>query len=108
MAGFYRAKYTVASPELESAINDSKDSYVLVTHFEPSNARQAFPCFDEPNLKARFQLEIELSECQEVLSNTSVLSICGGKQPGMKRVVFEKTPVMSTYVSFTFRVHYIH
>lgn len=108
MTGFYRAKYDAAPPEFESAIGDSKESYVLVTHFEPSNARKAFPCFDEPNLKARFQLEIEVPECQEVLSNTSVQLICAGEQPGMKRVVFSKTPVMSTYVSFALRLQYNH
>jgi aminopeptidase N len=108
MTGFYRAKYAAASLEFGSAIGDSKDSYVLVTHFEPSNARQAFPCFDEPNLKARFQLEIELPERQEVLSNTSVRSTWAGEQPGMKRVLFEKTPVMSTYVSPPLHLHCIH
>lgn len=72
---------------------------MLVTHFEPCDARRAFPCFDEPHLKASFQLEVELPEQQEVLSNMPILSISPGTQHGFKRVLFEKTPVMSTYVS---------
>lgn len=99
LEGFYRAKYDVAAPSTPSTVHDGKDSYMLVTHFEPCNARAAFPCFDEPHLKATFDLEIELPINQEVLSNMPLLSTIPGSTPELKRVVFEQTPVMSTYVS---------
>ena len=32
--------------------------YIGTTQFQPTGARQAFPCFDEPSLKAKFKLSI--------------------------------------------------
>lgn len=98
LEGFYRAKYDAAALSTPSTVHDGKDSYMLVTHFEPCNARTAFPCFDEPHLKATFDLEIELPIEQEALSNMPLSSTISGSKPGLKRVVFEQTPVMSTYV----------
>ena len=98
LGGFYRAKYDRASPPSPFAVQDGEDSYMLVTHFEPCEARTAFPCFDEPRLKATFDLEIELSRAQEVLSNMPILRTSPGTQSDLKRVTFDRTPVMSTYV----------
>ncbi|KAF7593156.1 hypothetical protein BBP40_011869 [Aspergillus hancockii] len=72
--------------------------YMLSTQFESCDARRAFPCFDEPNLKATFDFEIEVPEGQTALSNMSVKSQRKGSNPGLKVVSFETTPVMSTYL----------
>lgn len=98
MSGFYRAKYDSPYHPTPSTICDGENYYMLATHFEPCDARRAFPCFDEPHLKASFQLEVELPEGQEVLSNMSTASVSPGQKDGLKKVVFESTPVMSTYV----------
>jgi aminopeptidase N len=99
MAGFYRSKY---KPTGEASADTPKEDdfyYMLSTQFESCDARRAFPCFDEPNLKSTFDFEIEVPKGQTALSNMPVLSERDGSKPGLKFVTFEKTPVMSTYVS---------
>lgn len=67
------------------------------TQFESCDARRAFPCFDEPNLKATFDFGIEIPEDQVALSNMPEKDVKQGKN-GRKVVAFERTPLMSTYL----------
>lgn len=99
MARFYRSKYT---PAVEPSADTPKEGdfyYMLSTQFESCDARRAFPCFDEPNLKSTFDFEVEVPKGQIALSNMPVKSERDGAKPGLKFVTFERTPVMSTYVS---------
>lgn len=43
--------------------------YLATTHFEPTDARAAFPCLDEPALKARFEVIIIREENYTALAN---------------------------------------
>ena len=98
MAGFYRSKY---KPTVEPSPGTAKvgdEYYMFSTQFEACDARRAFPCFDEPNLKATFEFEIEIPEDQVVLSNMPEKATRKGSKNGLKVVSFEKTPPMSTYV----------
>jgi len=79
MAGFYRSKYKPAVTPAASVAKDDEYHYMFSTHFEACNARQAFPCFDEPNLKATFDFEIEIPEGQVALSNMPEKSVVEGK-----------------------------
>ncbi|KAJ4288837.1 hypothetical protein N0V88_007166 [Collariella sp. IMI 366227] len=97
MAGFYRAQYKPAAPAAASVPRDDEFHYMLSTQFESCDARRAFPCFDEPNLKATFDFAIEIPEDQVALSNMpakETKSVEGGK----KLISFERSPVMSTYL----------
>ena len=87
MVGFYRSKYK----------HGEEDKYMLVTQFEAVDCRRCFPCFDEPALKATFSITIICDADLTCLSNMGILEehIEDG---GMKRVKFEKTPIMSTYL----------
>ena len=69
------------------------------TQFEACEARRAFPCFDEPNLKASFEFEVEIPDDLVALSNMPEKTVTKGRKDGLKKVAFEKTPAMSTYVS---------
>lgn len=102
MAGFYRSKYKPAVPAAPSVAKDDEFHYMLSTQFESCDARRAFPCFDEPNLKATFDFEIEIPEDQTALSNMPEKGVKKSKKEGLKVVAFEKTPIMSTYVSICF------
>ena len=68
------------------------------TQFESSDARRAFPCFDEPNLKASFDFEIEIPDDLVALSNMPEKETRKSKKEGHQVVVFERSPVMSTYL----------
>jgi aminopeptidase N len=99
MAGFYRSKYKPVADPSPDTPKEGDFHYMLSTQFESCDARRAFPCFDEPNLKATFDFEIEVPKGQTALSNMSVKSEREGSNSALKVVSFETTPVMSTYVS---------
>lgn len=46
--------------------------FLATTHFEPTYARSAFPCFDEPQLKARFRMSIFRDRFHIALFNTPI------------------------------------
>ncbi len=88
LRGFYRSRFT--DP-------DGNDHWLATTHFESTDARRAFPCFDEPDLKAVFSVALEVDEKLLAVSNgaeTSVRFLGDGR----KRVEFEDTIIMSTYL----------
>ena len=78
---------------------------MLFTFFQPCDARRAFPCFDEPALKASFELSIEIPDDQVALSNMPVerTTVASSPDEKWKVVKFERSPVMSTYL-FTWAV----
>ncbi|RKP16781.1 aminopeptidase 2, partial [Rozella allomycis CSF55] len=88
MAGFYRSAYTDE--------NGAK-KFMAVTQFEATDARRAFPCFDEPALKATFSITMQVEKEITALSNMNVVEMKDVGE-GKVDVVFAKTPVMSTYL----------
>ncbi|KAK5163609.1 uncharacterized protein LTR77_010558 [Saxophila tyrrhenica] len=97
MAGFYRSKYKPAVEPAKGVAKDEDGHYMFSTQFESSDARRAFPCFDEPNLKATFDFSIEIPDDLCALSNMPEKETRKSKD-GHKIVSFEKSPVMSTYL----------
>ncbi|KAL3276182.1 hypothetical protein HHI36_020900 [Cryptolaemus montrouzieri] len=87
MKGFYRSKYTSPSGE---------ERYGAVTQFEPTDARQCFPCWDEPALKATFNITLTVPKDLTALSNMPVKSTTENKET--MTYVFDKSPIMSTYL----------
>lgn len=97
MAGFYRSLYKPVVEPAEGVPRDGDYHVMFSTVFESSDARRAFPCFDEPNLKATFDLSIEIPQDLVGLSNMPEKQTKDGKS-GRKIVSFERSPVMSTYL----------
>ncbi|KAI8943585.1 hypothetical protein NX059_001579 [Plenodomus lindquistii] len=98
MAGFYRSKYKPKGDVPASVAKDDEFHYMFSTQFESCDARRAFPCFDEPNLKATFDVELEVPTDQIALSNMPEKEIKPSKRDGFHTVVFERSPIMSTYL----------
>ncbi len=90
LVGFYRSSYTV----------DGETRYLAVTQFEATDARRAFPCLDEPNLKANFTIKLGRKEAMTAASN---MPVEGNPVPvdgkdGYVLDTFLETPKMSTYL----------
>jgi len=67
------------------------------TKFEPTYARQAFPCFDEPNIKATYSISIVHDKNLNAISNGVEI----GKEmvsDTLVKTTFSKTVEMSTYL----------
>ena len=88
--GFYRSTARVPGR--------SGESVLAVTQFEPTDARRAFPCWDEPTFKAVFEVTLVVDEGLAALSNSRVI----GEQPvpgREKRAVrFAPTIPLPTYL----------
>lgn len=69
---------------------------LLATQFESHHAREVFPCIDEPEAKATFDLTLRTAPGETVIANTPIKT---QKNAGDKLVTtFETTPHMSTYL----------
>jgi puromycin-sensitive aminopeptidase len=68
------------------------------TQFEATDARRAFPCFDEPACKARFAMSVTVPADLVAISNGRALREEAGPEAGTKTVTFATTPRMSTYL----------
>jgi alanyl aminopeptidase len=66
------------------------------TQFEADAAREAFPCWDEPEFKIPFQLTVLAPAGDDVVSNTPVESTT--TTGGEKTVVFRRTPPLPSYL----------
>jgi len=89
LKGFYRSKHG--------------EKWILTTQFEATSARMAFPCFDEPSLKAEFAVTIVCPKELQALSCMPEVKLSEEEKmknvpKGFVRHKFQRTPVMSTYL----------
>ncbi len=77
-------------------LKEDREWYVY-SQFEPTDARRAFPCFDEPSFKVPWQMTLHVPKDDLALSNTPVQS--ESKEPnGMKMVRFKPSPPLPSYL----------
>jgi len=89
LTGFYRSTYQDG---------DGTAQVIGTTHFEATDARRAFPCWDEPDLKAVFAITLVVKEGLAAVSNGPEVdreSLDGGRM----RIRFADTMKMSTYLA---------
>ncbi|KAK3776842.1 hypothetical protein RRG08_024616 [Elysia crispata] len=91
LRGVYYSKYS----------RNGTDKYMLTTQFQPTDARRAFPCFDEPGLKATFNITLVRPDYLKSLSNMPIIdNSTSFIEDGITYVkdVYQKSPRMSTYL----------
>jgi aminopeptidase N len=76
---------------------ENGDKYA-VTQFEATDARRAFPSFDEPAYKATFDVTVIADKRHTAISNGKVVSDTPGPGEGKRTVHFATTPRMSSYL----------
>jgi tricorn protease interacting factor F2/3 len=88
LGGIYLSKYK----------DKEEEKYLITTQFEPIEARKAFPCFDDPDKKATFDLTLIFPKDLKAISNTLPIKeeILGEK----KKIIFETSSKMSTYLLY--------
>jgi aminopeptidase N len=74
---------------------EDKSEYIY-TLFVPSDASTAFPCFDQPDLKARFQLNMSTLTAWNVISNTGADTVTRNGTNSFWH--FRETEPISTYL----------
>uniref|UniRef100_A0A8C7L8A7 Aminopeptidase n=1 Tax=Oncorhynchus kisutch TaxID=8019 RepID=A0A8C7L8A7_ONCKI len=84
--GFYRSTYRTSTGETRTLAS---------THFEPTSARMAFPCFDEPSFKANYSISIRRSPAHTALSNMPVVMVL---DDGLMEDRFAVSVRMSSYL----------
>lgn len=88
LLGFYRSQYK----------QGSRTKFLATSQFEAADARRAFPCWDEPQAKATFDITIVAESKFDAISNMPVES--KKRIHGRTAYKFKRTPVMSTYLVY--------
>ena len=86
--GFYRSSYED---------ENGNQKIMACTQFEPTDARRAFPCWDEPEIKSTFEIMLSVPKEMEAISNMPITKE-EASDNNYKKVYFDKTPIMSTYL----------
>ncbi|WP_431941529.1 aminopeptidase N [Nocardia grenadensis] len=84
-------EYSHTGEGLHRFVDPADDAVYLYSQFETADAKRMFACFDQPDLKATFDIEVTAPADWKVISNGAA-TVDGGKHR------FATTPLMSTYL----------
>jgi aminopeptidase 2 len=98
--GFYRSTVDILSYNDKNS-NEMciKKKHYGITQMSPTHCRRVFPCFDEPSLRATFDLTLDIPQHLQALSNMPEhYSQDNLMNSGTKRIHFQRTPSMPTFL----------
>ena len=79
-------------------LSKSERRNYAVTQFEATDARRAFPCFDEPAFKAVFNITLLIDKGDTAISNGKIVSDTPGPGDAKHTLKFSPSPKMSSYL----------
>ncbi|OBG51648.1 MULTISPECIES: aminopeptidase N [unclassified Mycobacterium] len=85
-------RYSNTGEGLHRFVDPVDDETYLYSQFETADAKRMFACFDQPDLKATFELRVTAPSHWKVISNGATVSVEDGTH------TFATTPRMSTYL----------
>jgi aminopeptidase N len=91
-------RYSRTGEGLHRFVDPVDDRVYLYSQFETADARRMYACFEQPDLKATFQLTVIAPAHWTVLSNSPAVTPLP-EEEGLGRFVFDATPPVSTYIT---------
>ena len=89
-------RYSNTGEGLHRFVDPVDDEVYLYSQFETADAKRMFACFDQPDLKAAFDITVTAPAHWEVISNGATVETTD--EDGAKKHTFKATPRMSTYL----------
>ncbi|HCJ48548.1 MAG TPA: aminopeptidase N [Microbacterium sp.] len=92
-----RGRYSRSGEGLHRFVDPVDGAVYLYTQYEPADCRRVYPCFEQPDMKARWRFSVTAPDGWVVLSNgaeTARESVDGGA-----RVAFAETEPISSYIT---------
>ena len=100
------AEYSKTGEGLQRSVDPADNEVYLYSQGETAYNRRMFPCFDQPDLKATFELTAIAPAQWEVISNSNVKSV--SEADGKKTWSFLPTPIIPTYIAVLVAGPYHH
>ncbi len=91
----YENRFDTNGRGLHRFVDPADHKAYFFSHFEPFRANRLFPCFDQPDLKASFELTVMAPRDWQIVSNTLATITRAGER---SRHVFKRSPRFSTYL----------
>jgi len=100
--GNFVLELTFAGPQSDAPLGayrtQEEGRWYAFTQFEPLEARQAFPCFDEPGIKVPFGLDLTVPDPMVAVANSPEEARVAASEAGYTKFSFIDTPPLPTYL----------
>ena len=93
-----QGKNTIHIEFIAGDLSLNRNPEYLYTLFVPDRASTAFPCFDQPDLKARYQLSLQIPAEWTAVSNGKIENENENENSGRKNIFFARTKPISSYL----------